>query len=298
MQCARRKHRIELEGFFVLYEGLTKEAGEEVMSRSSAAQIWESLERIRESSPVVHNITNYVVMNTTANALLSLGASPVMAHAPEEASDMAGIAGALVINIGTLSSGWVKAMFLAGEKATARGIPIVLDPVGAGATPYRTATARELVLTLRPAIIRGNASEVMALHEDRGATRGVDSTDSSHDALQAAEHLAAEFGSVVCVSGETDYIVGRDGTVKVRNGHPLMTRVTGMGCTATALCGAFAAVQGDFGMAASGAMAVMGIAGELAASGADGPGSLQLRFLDVLYRLSKEDIEARLRMEG
>jgi hydroxyethylthiazole kinase len=268
------------------------------MKEKHAADVWASLEKIRRASPVIHNITNYVVMNTTANALLALGASPVMAHAGEEVSDMAGIAQALVINIGTLSREWVKSMFLAGEKAASRGIPIVVDPVGAGATPYRTATARELLRTFRPAIIRGNASEVMALHEDGAKTKGVDSTDSSHDALASAGGIAGEYGSVVCVSGETDYIVGKEGLVKVANGHPMMTRVTGMGCTATALCGAFAAVERDFAKAAASAMAVMGIAGELAAEGAEGPGTLQLRFLDALYRLSKEDISARLRMEA
>lgn len=268
------------------------------METSHASEIWSSLEKIRTASPVVHNITNYVVMNTTANALLALGASPVMAHAGEEVSDMVGIASALVINIGTLSREWVKSMFLAAEKASAGEIPIVLDPVGAGATPYRTATAREFVRTFKPAIIRGNASEIMALQEDTAKTKGVDSTDSSHDAAGAAKSLCAEYGSVVCISGQTDYIVGKSSLTKILNGHSLMTRVTGMGCTATALCGAFAAVEKDYAKAASHAMAVMGIAGELAAILSDGPGTLQLRFLDALYRLSPEDIASNLKMEA
>ena len=181
-----------------------------------------------------------------------------------------------------------------GRRQGNRGIPIVLDPVGAGATPYRTATARELVLTLRPAIIRGNASEVMALHEDRGATRGVDSTDSSHDALQAAEHLAAEFGSVVCVSGETDYIVGRDGTVKVKTAT-LMTASPAWGARQRR-CAGLRRGQGDFGKAASGAMAIMASRASWR-PGADG----QARSAPVPRRALpalEEDIEARLRMEG
>jgi hydroxyethylthiazole kinase len=270
---------------------------EEKRMKKNAADIWESIENIRKTSPVVHNITNYVVMNSTANALLALGASPVMAHAGEEVVAMVNIASALVINIGTLSREWVKSMFKAADRAVKRGIPVILDPVGAGATPYRTETAREFVKVVRPAIVRGNASEIMALFEDRAKTKGVDSTDASHDAVSAAEGISEAYGAAVCISGETDYIIGKDRTVKVGNGHPMMTRVTGMGCAATALCGAFAAVNPDCVKATAHAMAVMGIAGEMAAEKADGPGSLEVRFLDTLYGLTREDIEERLRME-
>lgn len=256
---------------------------------------WEAVAAIRRQAPVVHNITNYVVMNSTANALLALGASPVMAHAEEEMADMVGIASALVLNLGTLSGSWIKAMFLAGERAAERGIPVVLDPVGAGATPFRTATARGLARALRPAIIRGNASEIMAVCGDQARTKGVDSTEASGAALAAARELHAGFGSVVCISGATDYVVGGPELYRIHNGHPMMTRVTGLGCTATALCGAFAAVNPDPALAAAQAMAVMGVAGELAAEGADGPGSLQVRFLDALYRLTASDLAQRLR---
>jgi len=265
------------------------------MNGQEALQTWQAVEEIRKAAPVVHNITNYVVMNTTANALLAIGASPVMAHAEEEVADMVDIASALVINIGTLSSAWVKAMFKAAERASERGIPIILDPVGAGATPYRTATVRSLVSGIRPAIIRGNGSEIMAVAGDPAKTRGVDSGAAARDALAAAQELHASWGSVVCVSGATDYIVGGPEVVQIHNGHPMMTRVTGLGCTATALCGAFAAVTPDRALATAQAMAVMGIAGELAAAGADGPGSLQVRFLDNLYRLSQQDILQHLR---
>lgn len=261
-------------------------------------KVWAAVQAIRQQGPVVHNITNFVVMNTTANALLALGASPVMAHAPEEMSDMVAIASALVLNIGTLNKPWVEAMFLAAECAAKRGIPIVLDPVGAGATPYRTQTVRELVAATRPTVIRGNASEIMALCGDRAKTKGVDSTEASRDALAAAQELHQSLGSVVCISGATDYIVGGPGTYRIANGHPMMTRVTGLGCTATALCGAFAAVTPDPALAAAQAMAVMGIAGEMAADKAEGPGTLQLHFLDALYRMTEADLALRLCLEA
>jgi hydroxyethylthiazole kinase len=263
----------------------------------TADDIWSALVQIREKRPVIQNITNYVVMNNTANALLALGASPVMAHAEEEMEEMVGIASALVINIGTLSPAWVRSMFRAAEAARKRRIPIVLDPVGAGATSYRTKTARDLIQTVPPEIIRGNASEIMALLEATAKTRGVDSAASSDMAVEIGRRLHAECGAVVCISGETDYTIGPTGVIKGRNGHLLMTRVTGLGCTATALCGAFAAVIPDPSIAAATAMAIMGIAGEIGVARSDGPGSLQLHFIDALYRLSTADIEYYLRIE-
>ncbi|MEI8172669.1 MAG: hydroxyethylthiazole kinase [Deltaproteobacteria bacterium] len=264
----------------------------------TASGIWSSVVEIRRKSPVVHNITNYVAMNNSANALLALGASPVMAHAEEEVEDMVNISGALVINIGTLSPHWIRAMFRAACQARDRNIPIILDPVGAGATAYRTRTARELLQKIPPSIIRGNASEIMALLEETVKTKGVDSTAASHTAVDIARQLNRTYGSVVCVSGETDYIIYGDDVTKIMNGHPMMTRVTGMGCIATALCGAFAAINHAFAEAAAQAMAVMGITGEIAAEDVPGPGSLQLRFLDALYRLSEEDIKRSLKTEG
>ncbi|MDP1993132.1 MAG: hydroxyethylthiazole kinase [Syntrophales bacterium] len=263
----------------------------------TANTIWSAVRTIREKAPVVHSITNYVVMNSTANALLALGASPVMAHAEEEMEEMVGIASALVINIGTLSPAWVRAMFRAAEAARKRRIPIILDPVGAGATSYRTRTARELIKAVPPEIIRGNASEIMALLDSNTKTKGVDSSASSDAAVDLGRALHAECGAVVCISGETDYTIGRAGVIRGRNGHIMMTRVTGLGCTASALCGAFAAVTPDPAVAAAEAMAVMRIAGEIAAAGSAGPGSLQVYFLDALYRLSAEDMERLLKLD-
>lgn len=265
--------------------------------QNPASAIWADIERIRAQSPLVHNITNYVVMNTTANALLAIGASPVMAHAEEEVKAMVELARALVINIGTLSPAWVRAMERAMQRAAERNIPIVLDPVGAGATPYRTQTVQALLRAARPTVIRGNASEIAALAGAGVQTKGVDTTIRSDDALELAQQLSSEQSCVVCVSGQTDYVAWNGKLRAIHNGHPLMPRVTGMGCIATAICGAFLAVNPDPGLATAHAMATMGIAGELAAEVAKGPGSFQMHFFDTLYQLRQPDIHERLRMD-
>ena len=250
----------------------------EVLSAAIAA--------VRSKSPLVHNITNYVVMNNSANALLAIGASPVMAHWKEEMEEMTAIAGALVINIGTLDAEWIEGMKAAGVAASRRGTPIVLDPVGAGATSQRTAAAWEIINLCHPTIIRGNGSEIMALVDANVRSKGVDSSASSDDALAAAQALAIETGAVVVISGEIDYITDGKKVFTVEGGSPVMTKVTGMGCTSTALVGAFAAVESDAMVAATAAMAVMSLAGERAAALARGNGSMQMHFLDELYNLS------------
>jgi hydroxyethylthiazole kinase len=265
--------------------------------RISTKDIVNDLVTVRRQAPLVHNITNYVVMNTTANALLAVGASPVMAHAAEEVEDMVGIASALVINIGTLSEPWVGSMSKAARRAAQKGIPIIFDPVGAGATPYRTRTIRNLLQAAPPAIIRGNASEIMAVDDNISGTRGVDSAAAAESAMESAWRLACRFGCTVCVSGVTDYVCDEKGTARIHNGHALMPRVTGLGCTASALCGAFAAVEPDPFKATTAAMAVMGIAGEIAAEKSPGPGSMQVNFLDALHNLDGTSIEHRLRLE-
>ncbi|MGE4587407.1 MAG: hydroxyethylthiazole kinase [Mangrovibacterium sp.] len=253
------------------------------------------IDRIRERSPLIHNITNYVVMNNTANALLALGASPVMAHAPEEVEEMTAMASALVLNIGTLSREWIRGMMLAGSKAREKKIPVILDPVGAGATNFRTKTCQELIKSCRPGIIRGNGSEIMALVSRRSRTKGVDSLTEAALAVDQARQLARETKAIVVVSGPTDYITDGVQLKTVTNGSSLMTRVTGLGCTASALTGAFAAVNNDLFLAAVHAMVVMGMAGERAAKACSGPGSLQLQFLDELYGLNKQKITKQLK---
>lgn len=253
------------------------------------------LDAIREKSPLIHNITNFVVMNNTANALLAIGASPVMAHSLSEVEEMVKMASALVINIGTLNSKWVGAMMVAGKAANKNNVPVILDPVGAGATSYRTETGLKIIAECKPAIIRGNASEIMALMEKDVATKGVDSVTASDDAVNSARILALRTNAVVVISGPIDYILDGKRMEEVKNGSPLMTRVTGLGCTATALTGAFAAVNSDYFEACVHAMAVMGIAGEIAAAKSEGPGSLQVHFLDELYNLSEETITTHLK---
>lgn len=262
------------------------------------------LQAVRAKSPLVHNITNLVVMHTTANALLALGASPVMAHAAEEVAEISGMASALVLNIGTLSSAWVESMHVALQVATARFIPVVIDPVGAGASLFRTRTALELLAASRGAILRGNASEIAALAGSKAVTRGVDSVMDAPASEAAAVALAQRYSCTVCVSGSTDLITDGNTRLFVRGGNRLMSKVTGMGCTASAFCAAFAAVNGrnnaqlDRLEASLAAMVVMSAAGGLAARVSQGTGSFLVHFLDHLYTLSSDEIAAMVQVEA
>lgn len=270
-------------------------------AQTLAEAFWADLQAVRRHAPLVHNITNFVVMNYSANALLAAGASPVMAHAHEEVQDMASIAGALVLNIGTLEPVWIRSMQLALGKARERGIPVVLDPVGAGATPYRNRALAELLQAGAPSVVRGNGSEIMSVAGLAAATRGVDSSASSNEAVDAARALARDLKTVVCVSGADDHVVDAGGRwLSLANGDVWMTRVTGVGCSASALVGAFAAVQPDTWRATASAMAVLGVVGELAAertrSAGAGVGRLQIELLDGLQLLDHDDFVARLKV--
>lgn len=242
---------------------------------------------------LVHSVTNYVVMNNTANALLAIGASPIMSHAQPEQADMIQIISSLVINIGTLDEYWVESMLLAAEQANLQNKPWVLDPVGAGATPYRNEVLSKL-LEKKPTIIRGNASEIMSLASVNIQSKGVDSNNSSDEALQAGIQLSKEIGAVVCISGAKDYIIYHDKIATISNGSPMMAKVTGMGCTASAIVGAFAGLGKDPFLETLTAMAVMGVAGDLASDIAIGPGTLQLHFYDALYNLNEIELEKRV----
>lgn len=248
---------------------------------------------IRRQSPLILNITNYVAMSLSANSLLAVGASPLMSAEPLETGGLAARSAALVINIGCLEERSIVAMRTAAAAARAAGRPWVLDPAGAGASTLRTDIALEL-LRLRPAVLRANAGEVISLAEAAfraspapltEASRGVDSIASSEDALDSAKALARESGAVVSVSGAIDYITDGEKVIGLKGGSPLMPRVSAMGCTASALTGAFLAVNGDKLQAAAGAMALMKAAGSAAAA-ALGPGesvgTLPARFLDYL----------------
>ncbi|MUM78744.1 hydroxyethylthiazole kinase [Pseudodesulfovibrio sp. F-1] len=255
------------------------------------------LEMIRSSGPLVLNITNVVVANITANALLALGGSPLMSHAEEEAAELTGISHALVVNIGTLNQPDIRAMHTAWAYAANRGIPVVFDPVGAGASALRTATSLSLLDAHRPAIIRGNGSEVLTLAGESGEAKGVDSTRSADAARNGALALARERGCVVCVSGESDMVTDGVRECRVFGGHVLMPRVTGLGCTATIVCAAFAAVNPDPFEATIHGMACMAMAGSIAGARAAGPGTMQLHFLDALHGLDADSAQRLFRIE-
>jgi len=249
-----------------------------------------NLAALRAQKPLIHNITNFVVMNYTANALLAMGASPVMAHAPDEVEEMVGLAGALVLNIGTLTEEWIDSMITAGKAAAKRRLPVVLDPVGSGATALRTRSARRIISDVRPAVIRGNASEVLSLRDASSMTKGVDALHAVDDAARSAAALARELRAVVAITGPVDFVTDGSRTARVANGHSLMGRVTGTGCTATAAIGAFLAVDTDPLSAAATALAYFGLAGEVAAETAAAPGSFMIGMLDALYTISPEQL--------
>jgi len=249
-----------------------------------------NLAALRAQKPLIHNITNFVVMNYTANALLAMGASPVMAQAPDQLEEMVGLAGALVLNIGTLTEEWIDSMLTAGKAAAERRLPVVLDPVGSGATALRTRSARRIISDVRPAVIRGNASEVLSLRDASSMTKGVDTLHAVDDAARSAAALARELRAVVAVTGPVDLVTDGSRTARVANGHSLMGRVTGTGCTATAAIGAFLAVDTDPLSAAATALAYFGLAGEVAAETAAAPGSFMIGMLDALYTISPEQL--------
>jgi hydroxyethylthiazole kinase len=256
-----------------------------------------SLERLRTTKPLIHQITNYVVMNETANATLALGALPVMAHAPEEVEEMVALAGALVLNIGTLSAHWVDAMLKAGRAATERGIPIVLDPVGAGATRYRTETAKRILDEVRVTVVRGNAGEIATLVGVAAEVRGVESIDAGGDAAGLARQAGATLGAVVSVTGPVDHVSDGNESIAIENGHPLMASITGTGCMSSALTGCFLAVNADRPLAAAAeALAAFGVAGERAAVGARGPGSFHVALYDALAALDPETLDEQARL--
>ncbi|MBU4016567.1 hydroxyethylthiazole kinase [Patescibacteria group bacterium] len=250
----------------------------------------EIFQRIKKQKPLVHQITNFVVMNDTANITLHIGALPVMAHAKEEVEEMTAMAGALVLNIGTLQADWVESMKLAGRKANSLGIPIILDPVGAGATSYRTKTSLELLQNLQISVLRGNSGEIGVLGGVRGEVKGVESIGDIKNPESVACELAKKYGCTVVISGKRDIIADLNNIYYVDNGHELLTTLTGTGCMATSIIGAFCAVEKDYSLAAASGLAVYGLAAELAAKKAKGPGSFKVAFFDAVYNLTTEEI--------
>ena len=255
-----------------------------------------TLRIVRERRPLVHQITNYVVMNETANATLALGALPVMAHAPEEVEEMVGFAGALVLNIGTLSEHWVEAMLLAGKAANARGIPVVLDPVGAGATRFRTETAARILGEVDIAVLRGNAGEVATLVGVEAEVRGVESIGAGGEPADLARQAGRSLGLVAAVTGPVDHVSDGETAVAVANGDPLLAAVTGTGCMSSALTACFLAAKPEAPLEATAeALVAFGVAGEDAAAVARGPGSFHVALYDALAALDPDTLDGRIR---
>ncbi len=256
-----------------------------------------SLRRIREQRPLVHQITNFVVMNETANATLAVGALPVMAHAPEEVAEMATVAGALVLNIGTLTLEWINSMLIAGRSANRAGVPVVLDPVGAGATSLRTRSAQRILDEVGVAVVRGNAAEIATLAGRAADIRGVEAVGADDDLGDLAGAAATALSCTVAVTGPVDAVSDGRTTYRVANGNPMLALVTGTGCIASAITGCFAAVnRHDVLAAAVEALVALGVAGEDAAAVSSGPGSFHVALYDALYELSPDSLDARARV--
>ena len=272
----------------------------QTLSRDALAdEVARLLSLMRAQRPLVQAVTNYVSMDVAANALLAIGASPAMVHAPEEAEDFGAIASALVVNIGTLSQPWVVGMEAAADVAGRLGRPWVLDPVGVGATRFRDETTRRLLLK-KPTIVRGNASEIMAsarvagLHGEAVAPKGVDSAHEVNAARGPAMALALHQKCVVAATGAVDLVTDGERVIELANGSPLMTKVTALGCALSAVIAAFAAVTPDALMASAAAIGVYGVAGEMAAEAASRPGSFRVAFLDALDAVGEADVVKRL----
>ena len=257
-----------------------------------------TLAELRARKPLVHSITNYVVMNETANAVLALGALPVMAHARDEVAEMVGLAGALVLNIGTLEESWIESMLLAGTAANERGIPVVLDPVGAGATSYRTETAKRILDEVDVSVLRGNPGEVATLVGVAAEVRGVESIGAGGDAAELAREAARTLGVVASVTGAVDHVSDGERAVAVSNGHELLAAVTGTGCMSTVLTGCFLAAKDDALEAAAEALVAFGVAGEDAAVDAKGPGSFHVALYDALAALDPATLTGRAKIDA
>jgi len=250
-----------------------------------------NLKAIRDKKPLIHNITNLVSMNYTANSLLAMGASPVMGHAENEVEEMVSLAGALILNLGTLTNDLVLSMIKAGKAASRRKTPIILDPVGAGATSFRTASTQKIIAETNISVLRSNASEVLSLCHNDSKTKGVDSVHAVDDAAQTAKVFASELKMTLAITGPVDFITEGNRVYHVSNGHPLMACVTGTGCAATATIGAFMAVDPDPVSATVTALAYFGLAGEIAGESASAPGSFMIGMLDALYTITPEQLK-------
>ncbi|WP_310832956.1 hydroxyethylthiazole kinase [Paenibacillus pedocola] len=257
------------------------------------------LAKVRELNPLVHNITNIVVANFSANGLLALGASPFMADAPEEVADVAAMSGAVVLNIGTLNEQLIASMVLAGQSANTHNVPLVLDPVGAGATAYRSEVTQRLLNEMQITALRGNVAEVANVAGEIWASKGVDAGAGDGDVIALANKAALKLGSVVIITGKEDVITDGSRTFIVSNGHPVLTKVTGTGCLLSAVVGAFLAVSEGNGLeAAAEAISFYGVAAEIAAelTAHKGPGAFQIEFLNQLTMVTPQIYSGKSRI--
>lgn len=259
------------------------------------------LETLRKAVPLVHCITNYVTVNDVANVLLAIGGSPIMADEAEEVEDIVALSSALVLNMGTLNRRTIGSMLAAGKRANELGVPVVFDPVGAGASDLRNRTARELLSQVKLTVLRGNLSELSFVAGLSASTRGVDSSlaDQDKDGAQVARAVARQYGCVAAVTGAVDFLSDGERLAAVHNGHPMLSRVTGTGCMTTALVGAMAGAGGDPLAAAVGGVCCMGIAGELAygRAGTTGTGSFRTALIDALSLLDGESFRKRAKID-
>lgn len=259
--------------------------------------IYGILEKVRTQKPLVHHLTNWVTIYDCANIVKVLGASPVMAHAKEESGDMAKLGSSLVLNIGTLTPDFIESMKVAAKSANKKGIPVILDVCGAGATPFRDEKSFELLDGVRVDVIKGNASEIARIAGENVQTKGVDSVDVEKDLIDIARQLAKKRNATVVITGKEDIVADKDRHYIVKNGHELMAHVVGTGCMASSVIGTFCAVEKDLAKASAAALACFGIAGELAAKESKGPGSFKESLYDNIYRLDKDTIEKMQRIE-
>ncbi|SDM89939.1 hydroxyethylthiazole kinase [Sediminibacillus halophilus] len=259
-------------------------------------EIASLLTSVRDRQPLIHNITNQVVTNFTANGLLAMGASPVMANAEEEAADMAAVADALVLNIGTLTTPQVNAMLKAGQAANQKGVPVVFDPVGVGATSFRNMVALRILEEIDVSLIRGNAGEIAFLAGADAEMKGVDSAFQG-DGRRIAVEAAKQLETAVVLTGEEDVITDGNSLYLCGNGHQLQTKITGAGCLLSSVTAAFLAVGGDKLSAAAAAVSYYGTAAEFAASASDGPGGFQSAFLDALYQVEEEGWRKKMQLK-
>ena len=254
------------------------------------------LSKLREIRPVIHSITNFVVMNSTANVLLALGAAPIMAHALEEIEDISAISNSLVINIGTLSSAWIESMESAAQLARSSMKPFVLDPVGSGATKLRTKTACNIARFSTPTVIRGNASEILSIARVGSKTRGVDSVNSTDEAIESASMLARSLNTVVAITGQKDFVTDGKRSFVILGGSAMMACVTGTGCAASVIVGAFLAVENDALLATASALALFKLVAEKASARSAGPGSFWVSVLDELHNVTSEEFSLNARI--